>query len=164
VSRPGERRTAGLRLSTTLFEDIDRRASASGRAWSHECEYILEFAMREVRRLESTIALAYGPELARILRQIGQIATAIGPLASIASTPTNGRAAFDWWGNAYARDKALKGAIAYLQSILPSADAVAALAPSHPVTAASFAPGLDVGEFTDLIIDGLDDGPPEKDG
>jgi hypothetical protein len=115
---------------------------------------------KEARLLGDTLTLRFGPEIAHILQQIGEAMGAVGPLASIASTPANARAAFDWWKNPYARDKAVRTAIAYLQNLLPEADAVAT---ATPVRLAN-AEGTEVGDFADLLIARLNADEPDEAG
>jgi len=98
----------------------------------------------------------WGEDVAHILEQIGRIMISIGPAAMIASQGLNGDVSGSWgqWTkNAYARDKMVKGAIAYLTRLLPSADALAAAAP--PTTAP------EVDQVCDLIIEADE---PEKKG
>src|SRR5262249_4519449 len=128
VSQPGRRRTIGFRMPAELFEKINAAAERNGRPLSHECEMLVEFAMRDRRDLEQLLSLVYGSQVGHVLNHAGQIMQALAPFCVNASSqPTVGWG--DWLTNAYARDTMLRAAIAYFERMLPTPEQLAAHAP-----------------------------------
>src|SRR4051794_5884686 len=85
---PGERVPLGLRVQPEIKNELDSAAVKSGRSQSQEAEFRLEQSFRTQSILNEALALRYGPELAGILRLVGDAIAEAGPDRGYAVTQT----------------------------------------------------------------------------
>jgi TraY domain len=150
--RPGERVSLGLRVTPECKARLDAVARASGRSQSQEAELRIESSFRDQKILVEALDMAFGSQVARVLQRLGQIMISIAPLTvGTSRTPDVGAHFGQWMNNAWARQKMIDAAIAYLSKLRPNADELAAATP------AKVEPAIE--QVYDLIIDA-----PEREG
>ena len=119
----------GFRSPRQLKERLTKSALACGRSLSTEAQFRLEVSFRDDDVVTQALDRLWGPDVGHTLQQIGQIMISIAPLAvGTSATPEVGAHFGQWMQNAHAREKMVRGAIAYLNQLLPSADELAAAA------------------------------------
>jgi len=127
--KPGERSTLSLRITAELFARLDEAAKVKGRPLSQECEMMLEHAQRDVGSLDAILALAYGPQLAALLREVAEVMQRAG-FYSAANVVRRRRGGVTdpllrddaWMTDAFCFDQAAQAARAILEAWRPEGE------------------------------------------
>jgi hypothetical protein len=106
-----------------LFNKLDQEAKAQGRPLSHVAEIWMEYAARERPKLDDTLALICGPQLARALMLIALVISVVGPAAAALGTeePT-AEAIAAWPDDPFVFDQVIRAVNLIFEGFRPEGD------------------------------------------
>jgi hypothetical protein len=120
-ARPaGQRSTLSLRITSELFEQLNKEAKAKGKTLSAVAETRLEFAGRDEGRLDQVLELVYGRQLAGFLTLLGNVLR-VGREAGFIYTHTL-EGAENWMANPYAYNQVMQATKVILDAFRPEGD------------------------------------------
>jgi hypothetical protein len=156
-SEARKRNVLTIRVRDRLKADLEAAAAENQRSLSEEAEFRLEWALRTDKLLSQALEIAYGRELAGLVRAMARPMKEAGTMAGVHAVraPEDWR---EWWKNPYAYDEFVRAAVCVLEAFRPQGEII------PPGALTNALGGVHLGEgFANSILGAIaGDGPTQS--